>query len=67
LKDGDLSSVFPYWRKVMGAEERVEDLDQEGNCPHGKMLQCPVQDTVKAWSLAVLKAADGFLKLIRVV
>jgi hypothetical protein len=58
--------VLPYWRKVVGAGNRIEDLDQEENCPHVKMLQCPVRDTVRARSLANLKAPDGFLNLIRV-
>jgi hypothetical protein len=58
--------VLPYWKKVMGAENRVEDLDQEENGPNGKMLEYPVRDTVGAWSLAYLKAPDGFLNLIRV-
>jgi hypothetical protein len=41
-------------------------LDEEGYRPHGKMLQGPVPDTVRAWSLADLKASDGFQNLIRV-
>jgi hypothetical protein len=49
---------------VVDAENRVEDLDQEENRPHGRMLQCPVRDTVRARSLAKLKAPDGFLNLI---
>jgi hypothetical protein len=40
---------------VVDAENRVEDLDQEENRPIGKMLQCPVRDTFRAWSLANLK------------
>jgi hypothetical protein len=66
LKDGDHSSVLPYWRKVLGAENRVEDLDKDENRPHGKMFQCPVRDTVRPRSLAKLKAPDGFLNLIRI-
>jgi hypothetical protein len=66
FKDGDHSSALPYWRKVVGAENRVEDLDKEENRSHGKMLQCPVRDTVRAWSLAKLKAPDGVLNLIRI-
>jgi hypothetical protein len=50
----------------MGAEDRVEDLDKEGYRSLGKMLHCPVRDTVRAWSLADLKAPDGFLNLGRV-
>jgi hypothetical protein len=45
----------------MGAEDRVENLDKEGYCSHGKMLQVSVWDTVRVRSLAELKASDGFL------
>jgi hypothetical protein len=49
---------------MMGAEDRVEDLDEEGCRSHGKMLQGPVWDTVRAQSLADLKAPDGFQNLV---
>jgi hypothetical protein len=58
--------VFPYWKKVVDAENRVEDLDQEDYCPHGKILKCSVRNTFRARSLANLKATDGFLNLIRI-
>ena len=43
FKDTDHSSVLPRWRKVMGAENHVEDTGEEGNHSHGEMLQCPVR------------------------
>ena len=51
--------------KVMGAENRVEDIGEEGNRSLGKMLQCPVGDAVRARSLADLKTPDGFVNLVR--
>jgi hypothetical protein len=48
----------------MGAEDRVENLDKKGYRLLGKMLQCPVRDTVRARSLADLKAPDGFLNVV---
>jgi hypothetical protein len=58
--------MLPYWRKVMGAEECAEDLDEEGYCSHGKMLQGPAQDTVRTRNLADLKAPDNFQYFVRV-
>jgi hypothetical protein len=49
----------------MGAEHREEDLYEEGNGPHGKMLQCPSWDTVRGRKPADLKAPAGFLNLGR--
>ena len=49
----------------MGAKNRVEDMGKEGNRSLGKMLQCPVWDTVRASSLAELEAPDGFVNLVR--
>jgi hypothetical protein len=51
---------------MVGAEYRVENLDKEGHHSLGKMLQCAIQDTVRAQSLADLKAPGGFLNFIRV-
>jgi hypothetical protein len=50
----------------MGAEDRVENLDKNGYRSLGKMLQCPVRETVRARSLADLQTPDGFLNLVRV-
>jgi hypothetical protein len=50
----------------MVGEDHVENLDQEGYRSLGKMLQCPVRDTVWVRNLADLKAPDGFLNLVRV-
>jgi hypothetical protein len=49
----------------MGAENRVEDIGEEGNRSLGKMLQRPVRDTVRARSLAELETPDGFVNLVR--
>jgi hypothetical protein len=48
------------------AEDRVGNLDKKGYRSLGKMLQCPVRDTVMARSLDDLKTPDGFLNLVRV-
>ena len=45
----------------MGAENRVEDMGEEGNRSLGKMLQCPVRDTVRARSLADLETPGGYI------
>jgi len=50
----------------MGAEHRVEDTGEEGNRSLGKMLQCPVRETVRARSLVDLETPDGFVNLVRV-
>jgi len=65
FKDRDHSSVLPRLGKVMSAENRVEDTGEEGNCSLGKVLQCPVRCTIRAWSLADLETPDGFVNLIR--
>ena len=44
--------MLPRLGKVMGAENRVEDMGEEENRSLGKMLQYPVRDTVWARSLA---------------
>jgi len=49
----------------MGAENRVENTGEEGNCSLVKMLQCPVPYTVEAPSLADFETPDGFVKLVR--
>jgi len=38
-----------------GAENRVEDTGEEGNSSPGKMLQCPLPNTVRARRLAELE------------
>jgi hypothetical protein len=57
--------MLPYCRKMMGAEDRVEDVDKKENRPHGKMLQGPIRDAVGARSLADLKAPKSCLNLVR--
>ena len=39
----------------MVAENRIEDLGQEGNRSLGKMLQGPVRDTVRSGDLLTLR------------
>jgi hypothetical protein len=51
---------------VLEAEVRVENMDKELYRTLGKIIQCPVRDTVRARSLADIKAPDGFLKLVRI-
>jgi hypothetical protein len=50
----------------MGEENSVEKQDQEGCSSLWEMLQSPVQDTVRARSLAYPETTDGFLNLLRV-
>jgi len=49
--------------ELMGEEDRVEDLDQEGYRSLWEMLQGPVRDIVHSRSLADLETPDGFLNL----
>jgi len=51
----------------MGAENRVEDAGEDGNRSHGKMLQDPVRDTVRAQGLAGRETPDGFENLVGVI
>jgi len=57
--------MLPRLGKVVGAENRVEDMGDEGNRSLGKMLHCPVRDTVRARSLADLETSDGSVNLVR--
>jgi hypothetical protein len=66
LDDRDHPSVLPHGKEVMGEENRIEDLGQEGYRLLGNMLQDPVRYTVWARSLAELETPDGFLNLVRV-
>jgi len=50
----------------MGEEERIENLGQEENRSLGKILQGPVQDTVRARSIAEFETPDGFVNLVSV-
>jgi len=59
--------VLPHCREVIGEENCVEDLGQEGYRSLGKMLQGPVRDTVWARSLAEMETPDGFVNLVRFV
>ena len=58
--------MLPNWRKVVGAEDRIENVDKEEYRPHRKMLQGPVRDTVWARSLAHPEAPDRVLNFVRV-
>jgi len=49
----------------MGAENRFEDTGEEGNRSLGKVLQCPVQYTVRVRSLADFETPNGFVNLVR--
>jgi len=49
----------------MGADNRLEDLVQEGNRSLGKMLEGPVQYTVRARNFADLETPDGSVNLVR--
>ena len=49
----------------MGSENRVEGMDEEGNRSLGKMLQCPIRDTVRVRSLANLDPPDDLVTLVR--
>jgi len=51
----------------MGVENHIEDMGEEGNHSLGKVLQCPVCYTVRAWTLADLETPDGFVNLVGVV
>jgi hypothetical protein len=48
---------------MMGEEDRVENLDQEGYRSLLEMLQSPVRDTVRARSLADPETHDGLRKV----
>ena len=50
----------------MRAENRLENLGEEGNRSLGKMFQDPVRDTVYARSIADLETPNGFTNLVRV-
>jgi hypothetical protein len=65
FKDRDHSSVFPHCREVVGEENRIENLGQEGYRSPGKMLHDHVWDIVCARSLADFKIHDGLLNLVR--
>ena len=56
--------MLPPFGKVMGAENRVEDMGEEGNRPLGKLLQCPDRDNFAASSLAELETPDGFMNFV---
>jgi len=49
FKDRNYPSVLPYCRKVMSAENRIENLGQEGYRSLGKILQGPVQCWLSVW------------------
>ena len=49
----------------MGAENRVEDTGEEGNCSLGRMLIRPCLYTVRDPNIADLETTDGFVNLVR--
>ena len=57
--------MLPRLGKVMRAENRVEDISEEGNRLLLKMIQCPLRDAVQTRSLADLENPDGFVNLVR--
>ena len=57
--------MLPRLGKVMDAENHVEDTGEEKNHSLGKVFQCPVRYTVRAWSRADLETSDGFVDLVR--
>jgi len=63
--DRDHLSVLPRLGKVLGVENRVEGMGEDGNRSLEKMLQCSVRDTVRARSLAKLETPDDFVNLVR--
>ena len=58
--------MFPRLGKVMGAENSIEVIGENGNRSIGMMLQCCVQDNVRARCLADVETPDGFVKLVRI-
>jgi hypothetical protein len=62
----DPSSVLPHCRKVMGEEDRIENLYKKGYRPPWEILQGPIRDTVRARSLAYPETPDWFLNLLGV-
>ena len=58
-------ACLPHLRKVMGADNRLEDLVQEGNRSLGKMLEGPVQYTFQARSFADFETPEGSVNLVR--
>jgi len=64
FKDKDHRAFF-HLGEEMGAENRVENLGEEGYRSLGKKFQNSVRDTFKARSIDV-KTSDGFMNLVRV-
>jgi hypothetical protein len=62
FKDRDHPSVLPHRREVMGEENGIENLDQDGY----RSLENMLRDTVWARSLSNLETHDGFVNLVRV-
>jgi hypothetical protein len=65
FQKGDHSSEIPSGVKVVGVEDRVENLENEGYPRLGR-CSAHVRDTVRARSLTERKALDGSLNLVRV-
>jgi hypothetical protein len=66
FKDGDYSGVLPYWRNVIGAEDRIEHKYKKVDCTLRKVLQDPVRDTVRARCLAGFKTPNAIINLFAV-
>jgi len=47
--------MLQHLGKVMGAENRIDDLGQEGKHSLGKMLQGPFRDTIRFGALQILR------------
>jgi hypothetical protein len=62
FKDRDYSITLRK-KEVMGEENRIKDLGQEGYRSLGKMIQGSVRCTVWAQSLSDLETHDGSLTL----
>ena len=48
----------------MGAEDRIEELGQEGNRSLGEMLEGPVWDTLLAQKFTNLETPDSSMNIV---
>jgi len=48
----------------MCVENRVEYIGEEGNRSLWKVIQFPIRDNVRAWSLIDLETLDGFVNIV---
>jgi hypothetical protein len=63
LQYGYRASVFPCWREVLPAEDRVKQFRKKGYRELRKMSEGPVRYTVRALSLTNLESLDGLKNL----